>query len=154
MEVFIDFVAIGHRLRKIRKARGLAVKDAAELTGINSGIISAIELNKRNPGLHSLVVFARAYEVTVDEIIFSPTSPASSSSASPASSSTLLSRSSRDEGDGDEDGEVKEQDPYTLRFNELLAACDEREKEYLFRMCMASHNELKITESGLKYKKN
>ena len=40
--------AIGPRLRKMRKSRGLGIAEASSLAGISPGFLSAVELSKAN----------------------------------------------------------------------------------------------------------
>ncbi len=56
---------LGGRIRGIRKARNLTIKDVSEKAGVTIGLISQIERNIANPSLRSLQKIAGALEVPV-----------------------------------------------------------------------------------------
>lgn len=56
---------LGERIRGIRKARSLTIKDVSEKAGVTIGLISQIERNIANPSLRSLQKIASALEVPV-----------------------------------------------------------------------------------------
>jgi transcriptional regulator with XRE-family HTH domain len=54
-------------MRAIRKARGLDIKDAAEIVGIHSTSISKIENDRCNVTISTLKRFATAYGVKIED---------------------------------------------------------------------------------------
>ena len=131
----IDYAAIGQRLRKIRKGKGLSVKEAAGLTGMVGGVVSAIELNRRNPGVGTLVDFARVYGVGLDEIVFGKSIPLSTS---PSVSSSELENSSSG---------GNEEDPYFTALRNSMTQMDESEKEFMVRLVLNAHSEFSIVRA-------
>lgn len=61
----VDF---GANIRRIRKARGLSLKDLSEASGLTVSYLSKTELNKVNPSINTLFKIARALGVTVSAI--------------------------------------------------------------------------------------
>ena len=63
-------MSIGERLRRARLARGLTMRELAQMTGIRPAGISDLE-NDRRPGLHSdtLIRLCRALGVTSDYLL-------------------------------------------------------------------------------------
>lgn len=61
----------GERIRDIRKAKNLTIKDVSEKAGVTIGLISQIERNLANPSLKSLQKIADVLEVPVVSF-FSP----------------------------------------------------------------------------------
>jgi transcriptional regulator with XRE-family HTH domain len=56
--------SVGHRIRRIRKLRGLTIEQLAGLTQSSMGYISELETNpQRSPSLKKLRAFAEALEV-------------------------------------------------------------------------------------------
>lgn len=144
----IDFNGIRKRLRTIRKNRGLNVTAAAKLTGMTSGVVSALELNdSRRPGLQSLVTFAKAYNCSLDWIVFGEDAPSTLSSVLGDGGDA---GEAVEAGETEVTGEAGEPDDFYIRgFRELMNACDPSEKEYLYRLCLYSHSEMKIIENKL-----
>lgn len=136
----IDYVAIGQNLRNIRQIKRLSVKEAAELTGIKPGVISALELNRRNIGLHSLMIFARAYGVSLDWIVFG--SPVSTSPVSPLSPIEAESKGIEEETAPD--------DPYFTALRNSMTQMDETEKEFMVRLVLNAHSEFSIVRAKSK----
>ena len=91
----LDFTAIGQRIRDARTRKGLRITDAIELTGMSSGVISALEIGNRNPGLNSLVTFSKAYDVSLDELVFGRSPSASTLSTSPVSQRAKTDKTER-----------------------------------------------------------
>ena len=56
--------SVGHRIRRLRKLRGLTIEQLAGLTHSSMGYISELENNpQRSPSLKKLRAFAQALEV-------------------------------------------------------------------------------------------
>lgn len=65
----VDYQAVGIRIRRLRKARGLTQQTLAELSGQEPSNISHIERGATKLSLPTIVSLANALEVTVDELL-------------------------------------------------------------------------------------
>ena len=65
-------VATGPRLRALRKERETTLADLATETGISVSTLSRLESGARRPTLELLLPLARAYGVTLDELVGAP----------------------------------------------------------------------------------
>ena len=63
---------IGPRLQRIRTGRGLTLAEVAELAGTSASTISRLESGVRRPGLELLFPLARAYGMSLDDLIGAP----------------------------------------------------------------------------------
>lgn len=66
----MDYYAIGQRIRKIRKARGLSQEELAEKVGISTTHMSHIETGNTKLSLPVFVDLAEALEVRTDELLY------------------------------------------------------------------------------------
>ena len=66
----MDYYAVGQRIRKIRKARGLSQEKLAEKIGISTTHMSHIETGNTKMSLLTFVEIASALEVRTDEILY------------------------------------------------------------------------------------
>lgn len=66
----MDYYAIGQRIRKIRKARGLSQEKLAEKVGISTTHMSHIETANTKMSLPTFTKLAIALEVRTDELLF------------------------------------------------------------------------------------
>jgi transcriptional regulator with XRE-family HTH domain len=64
--------AVGPRLKQLRQRRGVTLNDLSEETGISSSTLSRLEAGLRRPTLEQLLPLARAYGVTLDELVDAP----------------------------------------------------------------------------------
>ncbi|GAA4578864.1 XRE family transcriptional regulator [Micromonospora coerulea] len=64
--------AVGPRLKHLRLRRGITLTDLAEETGISASTLSRLEAGLRRPTLEQLLPLARAYGVTLDELVGAP----------------------------------------------------------------------------------
>lgn len=64
--------AIGPRLRALRRERGTTLAAVAAETGISVSTLSRLESGARRPTLELLLPLARAYGVTLDELVDAP----------------------------------------------------------------------------------
>jgi transcriptional regulator with XRE-family HTH domain len=64
--------AVGPRLKQLRRRRGSTLADLAEETGISVSTLSRLEGGLRRPTLEQLLPLARAYGVTLDELVDAP----------------------------------------------------------------------------------
>ncbi|MFC4536757.1 helix-turn-helix domain-containing protein [Sphaerisporangium dianthi] len=64
--------AVGPRLRRLRLHRGVTLADLAAETGISASTLSRLEAGLRRPTLEQLLPLARAYGVTLDELVDAP----------------------------------------------------------------------------------
>ena len=65
----IDQKTIGQRLARIRKQKGLTQKTLAEKMGLIQALVSAYELGKIRLNAEMVIRFAKALEVSADEIL-------------------------------------------------------------------------------------
>jgi transcriptional regulator with XRE-family HTH domain len=64
--------AVGPRLKQLRQRRDITLHDLAEETGISTSTLSRLEAGLRRPTLEQLLPLARAYGVTLDELVDAP----------------------------------------------------------------------------------
>jgi transcriptional regulator with XRE-family HTH domain len=64
--------AVGPRLKQLRQRRDITLSDLAEETGISTSTLSRLEAGLRRPTLEQLLPLARAYAVTLDELVDAP----------------------------------------------------------------------------------
>jgi transcriptional regulator with XRE-family HTH domain len=64
--------AVGPRLKRLRLQRDVTLADLAEETGISTSTLSRLEAGLRRPTLEQLLPLARAYGVTLDELVDAP----------------------------------------------------------------------------------
>jgi transcriptional regulator with XRE-family HTH domain len=64
--------AVGPRLKRLRLRRDVTLADLAEETGISTSTLSRLEAGLRRPTLEQLLPLARAYGVTLDELVDAP----------------------------------------------------------------------------------
>jgi transcriptional regulator with XRE-family HTH domain len=64
--------AVGPRLKNLRLRRDATLADLADETGISTSTLSRLEAGLRRPTLEQLLPLARAYGVTLDELVDAP----------------------------------------------------------------------------------
>ncbi|MBE1489467.1 helix-turn-helix domain-containing protein [Plantactinospora soyae] len=64
--------AVGPRLKQLRQRREVTLAELAEETGISISTLSRLEAGLRRPTLEQLLPLARAYGVTLDELVDAP----------------------------------------------------------------------------------
>lgn len=64
--------AVGPRLKNLRMRRKVTLTDLAEETGISISTLSRLEAGLRRPTLEQLLPLARAYGVTLDQLVDAP----------------------------------------------------------------------------------
>jgi len=64
--------AVGRRLRALRRERELTLVDMSAVAGISVSTLSRLESGARRPTLEVLLPLARAYRVTLDELVGAP----------------------------------------------------------------------------------
>ncbi len=64
--------AVGPRLQQLRRRRDITLSDLAGQTGISVSTLSRLEAGLRRPTLEQLLPLARAYGVTLDELVDAP----------------------------------------------------------------------------------
>ena len=60
---------IAVKLRSLREERGLTPKEAAELAGVSHFTLIYLESGKRAPYMPTVTKLARAYGVTIEELV-------------------------------------------------------------------------------------
>ncbi len=61
----VESIVIGENIRRIRKEKGLTIKDISKKADLTKGLISQIENNKANPSINSLMAIAKALNVPI-----------------------------------------------------------------------------------------
>lgn len=64
--------AVGPRLKELRQRRDITLNELADETGISISTLSRLEAGLRRPTLEQLLPLARAYSVTLDELVDAP----------------------------------------------------------------------------------
>lgn len=64
--------AVGPRLKLLRGRRSCTLSEVAQETGISTSTLSRLEAGLRRPTLEQLLPLARAYGVTLDELVDAP----------------------------------------------------------------------------------
>jgi transcriptional regulator with XRE-family HTH domain len=64
--------AVGPRLQQLRQRRDITLADLAAETGISTSTLSRLEAGLRRPTLEQLLPLARAYGVSLDELVDAP----------------------------------------------------------------------------------
>ena len=65
----IDYIAIGLRIRKLRKQKFWTQEKLAEKADIAPDYRCRIELGKKHPSLKSVLLIANALNITVDDLL-------------------------------------------------------------------------------------
>jgi len=63
---------VGPRLRSLRQDRGTSLAEVSAVTGISVSTLSRLESGQRRATLELLLPLARAYQVSLDEIVTAP----------------------------------------------------------------------------------
>jgi transcriptional regulator with XRE-family HTH domain len=71
-ELGLALDAVGPHLRTLRKVRDITLVDLSSSTGISVSTLSRLESGGRRPTLEQLLPLARAYGVTLDELVDAP----------------------------------------------------------------------------------
>lgn len=69
---------LGNRIRNLREDNELTQKELSAMIGLTPKMISFYENNQRTPPIDILIKLAKIFNVTVDYLIGSPTSPSAS----------------------------------------------------------------------------
>jgi transcriptional regulator with XRE-family HTH domain len=85
---------LARRLRVLRAERGLTLRDAERLTGVDKDTLSKIERGVRHPQDVTLARIAKGYEVLVEELIEEPVPLGEAPEAGPTTERGDLPRSS------------------------------------------------------------
>lgn len=56
-------------LRKIRKAKGMTMKQLGDAVGVSESMIGMIETDNRNPGFELMLKLAEELDCTIDDLI-------------------------------------------------------------------------------------
>ncbi len=64
-----DLLALGHEIRRHRKAKGLSQEKLAELAGLNRNYIGFVERAERSPRVMTIFRIARALDLHPGELI-------------------------------------------------------------------------------------
>lgn len=64
--------AVGERLRGLRRTRAMTLADVATVTGLSQSTLSRVESGGRRPSLEILLLLARTYGLTLDDLVGAP----------------------------------------------------------------------------------
>ena len=67
--MIFDYVAIGRRVRNVRKRKGITQSDLAEMVDKSTAHISYIETGAKTMSLETFVAIANALNVSADELL-------------------------------------------------------------------------------------
>ena len=107
-------------LRKIRKARGLTMKQLGQMVGVTESAIGQYETDKRNPSYEMLLKLGEALGCSVDYLLNGPRGLVLTKSEHPEVEITEIH---------DDDGNVVDVD---INLNTMLTGDDERDTEMVF----------------------
>lgn len=62
-------IQMGERLKALRQAKRMTLKQVSELIGISVSVLSAYEVEDRHPSYHILLKLATLYDVSCDYLI-------------------------------------------------------------------------------------
>ncbi|WP_199507035.1 MULTISPECIES: helix-turn-helix domain-containing protein [unclassified Psychrobacter] len=62
-------IKFGQRVRGLRKERELSQEQLAELTGLHRNYVGMIERGERNPSLSNIEKFAKAFDMSISELM-------------------------------------------------------------------------------------
>lgn len=62
-------IKFGQRVRGLRKERDLSQEQLAELTGLHRNYVGMIERGERNPSLSNIEKFAKAFDMSISELM-------------------------------------------------------------------------------------
>ena len=65
----MEFVSIGKNIRKYRLAKGLRQEDFAELAGLSTNYVGAIERGEKLPSLETFIEIINTLDVSADMIL-------------------------------------------------------------------------------------
>jgi transcriptional regulator with XRE-family HTH domain len=103
----------GQRIRKLRQARGLTMKELGQQLRLAESTISGYESESRKPDIEILHKLADYFEVNIDYILGRTDVPSPTKTTShadnPAHSNVIYFRSSKEELDEDEARHLREQ---------------------------------------------
>ena len=73
-------IKMGERLKALRQAKRLTLKQVSELLGVSVPVLSAYEIEDRHPSYHILLKLATLYDVSCDYLIRTISKPKNSPS--------------------------------------------------------------------------
>jgi transcriptional regulator with XRE-family HTH domain len=62
-------IALGQRIRELRRARGLTLQALAEASGVSTSMLSLVERGLASPSIGSLIVVSEALETTMSDLL-------------------------------------------------------------------------------------
>lgn len=62
-------IHMGERLKSLRQANRLTLKQVSELVGVSVSVLSAYEIEDRHPSYHILLKLSTLYDVSCDYLI-------------------------------------------------------------------------------------
>ena len=61
---------MGERLRAVRRARGLSLRELAKQLDVSPSLISQVETGRASPSVSTLYAIAQVLSVSVDDLLF------------------------------------------------------------------------------------
>ena len=62
-------IALGQRVRELRKRKGFSQEAFADATGVHRTWMGAIERGERNLSFHNLVLISKALDITISQLV-------------------------------------------------------------------------------------
>lgn len=70
MNISVDYIAIGKRIRNARKNKGLTQEKVAEFANVSPNYITIIEKGTSKPSLQVLILIAKVLDTTTDALLY------------------------------------------------------------------------------------
>jgi transcriptional regulator with XRE-family HTH domain len=70
-----EYGTMGDRLRQARTARGLSLRQLAEVLGVSPSLISQVETGRAKPSVNTLYALANELGISLDSLLFMDTAP-------------------------------------------------------------------------------
>ena len=68
----IDYISIGKRIRQFRLNKRITQEELAFQIGTSAAYISNIESGKKKPSLEKLVQISEVFDITINDLVYSP----------------------------------------------------------------------------------
>jgi len=62
-------VALGQRIREIRRSQGVSQEELAHKSGLDRSYVGCVERGERNVSIDNITALARALDVTIAELV-------------------------------------------------------------------------------------
>ena len=78
-----DHVAMGDRLREVRKSRGLSLRGLAQRLGVSPSFVSQVETGRAKPSVSTLYAMVNELGISLDELLFIDARPVAAAGGQP-----------------------------------------------------------------------